>query len=195
MSFTFSDEQRKAIMDALKKYLGVYDWKDADSPVRWSYGQAYSLGLIQAAKLLGKERPILDIIKNREIFEEIASNGFRLVKDNATMAIVDEIIPAIEKLVGEGVNPRDVASKLNKLFGDTNADWERLARSEMSMAAEQAKLDEWAEWDVKTGVFAPAPDACPICMALAGEYELAEMPLPVRDTHPRCRCSTKIGGN
>lgn len=194
-AFEFSDKQRQAIMDALKKYLGMYDWKETDSPVRWSYGQAYSLGLIQAAKLLGKERPILDIIKNKEIFDEIARNGFALVKDNATTAIVDEIIPAIEEQVGEGVNPRDVARKLEKLFGDKNSDWERLARSEMSMAAERAKLDEWSEWDVKKVKFAPAPDACPICVALGGDYEISEAPVPVQDSHPRCRCSVTVSAS
>lgn len=190
--FGFSDEQRKAIMDALKKYLGDYDWNDADSPVRWSYGQAYSLGLIQAAKLLGKERPILDIIANKEVFNEIAKNGFKLVRDNATTAIVDEIIPAIEEQIGEGVNPKDVARKLGKMFGDKNSDWERLARSEMSMAAENAKIDEWEAWGVKKARFAPAPDACPICMALAGDYDIGDVPVPVEATHPRCRCSISV---
>ena len=193
--FTFSAEQRAAIMNALKSYLGMYDPKDADSPVRWYYGQSYSLGLIQAAKLIGKERPILDIIKNKEIFDELARSGFKLVKENATTAIVDEIILAMESLAIDGANPRDVASRLNKLFGDRNSDWERLARSEMSMAAENAKIDEWGAWGINVedavipvqdthprckcsnsmreidGVwriaFTPAPDACPICMALA----------------------------
>lgn len=191
-SFSFSDEQRKAIMDALKKYLDDYDWKDTDSPVRWSYGQAYSLGLIQAARLLGKERPILDIITNKEVFDEIAKNGFKLVKDNATVTIVDEIIPALEEQMGEGVNPRDVARKLERLFGDKNADWERLARSEMSMAAENAKIDEWEAWGVRKVRFAPAPDGCPICMALAGDYDIGEAPVPVEATHPRCRCSISV---
>jgi len=190
--FDFSDDQRKSIMDALKKYLGIYDLQDADSPVRWSYGQAYSLGLIQAAKLLGKQRPILDIIANKEVFDEIARNGFKLVKDNATMAIVDEIIPAIEEQLGEGVNPKDVARKLERLFGDKNSDWERLARSEMSMAAENAKIDEWEAWGVKKARFAPAPDACPICMALAGDYDIGDVPVPVEKTHPRCRCSISV---
>lgn len=194
-NFDFSEEQRKAIMQALKDLLGTYDWKDTNSAVRFYYGQAYSLGLIQAAKLLGKDRPILDIIKNREIFDEIAKNGFKLVKNNATSAIVDKIIPAIEDQVAAGANSRHVAARLEKLFGDKNSDWERLARSEMSMAAENAKIDEWGEWGVDTGkavvpvkdthprcrcsnsvkdidgklimVFVPAPDACPICMALA----------------------------
>jgi hypothetical protein len=39
----------------------------------------------------------------------------------------------------------------------------------MSMAAETAKLDEWSERGLSKIDFAPAPDACPICEALAGE--------------------------
>lgn len=194
-AFTFTAEQRAAVMNAMKSYLGVYDWKDADSPVRWYYGQSYSLGLIQAANLIGKQRPILDIIKNKAIFDEIARSGFKLVKDNVTAAIVDEIIPAMESLAIDGANPLNVAGKLNRLFGDRNSDWERLARSEMSMAAERAKIAEWGEWGINVDdavvpvadthprckcsnsmreiqgewkiVFTPAPDACPICLALA----------------------------
>ncbi len=58
----------------------------------------------------------------------------------------------------------------------------------MSMAAERARLDEWKERGIKKLEFSPAPDACPICMSLAGDYDIDKCPLPVADTHPRCRC-------
>jgi SPP1 gp7 family putative phage head morphogenesis protein len=190
-AFTFSSEQRQAIMDDLENYIGQYDFRDTDSAVRFYYGQAYSLGLIQAAKLIGQERPILDIIKNSEVFEEIASNGFTLLKDNATKAIVDKIIPEVEAQVLAGSNPRHVADRLKKLFGDQNSDWERLARSEMTLAAESAKGDEWKEQGIKKLEFSPAPDAYPICEALAGDYDIDKCPLPVADTHPRCRCGRR----
>ena len=87
---------------------------------------------------------------------------------------------------------KDLSRRLEKLFGDKNADWERLARSEIRMAAETAKLDEWAQRGMEKVEFTPAPDACPICRALAGEYEIDKAPLrPVRDTHPRCRCANR----
>ncbi|MFA5352924.1 MAG: minor capsid protein [Thermodesulfovibrionales bacterium] len=190
-TFTFSQKQRDAIMRAMENNISAYDTTAADSPINWYYGQSYSLGLIQAGNMLGKERPILDIIKNSEIYDELRRTGFDLLKDNATKAIVKQIIPAIEEQVIAGANPRTVASRLNKLFGDKNSDWERLARSEMSMAAERAKLDEWQEWKVKMVEFTPAPDACAICMALKGDYKISEAPIPVKNTHPRCRCSTR----
>lgn len=169
-AFTFSDQQRAAIMNELRNFLGIYDWRHTDSAVRWYYGQSYSLGLIQAAKLIGKDRPILDIIKNREIFDELTKNGFTLVKDNATRQITGKILPEIEAQIIAGTNPTHVAARLRKLFGDANSDWERLARSEMSMAAENAKVDEWGAWGI----------------------DVTDAVIPVADTHPRCRCSNTV---
>ena len=59
------------------------------------------------------------------------------------------------------------------------------------MAAEKAKLDEWAEWKIEKVEFVPAPDACPICFSLAGDYDIGDCPVPVDDTHPNCRCSIR----
>lgn len=189
--FVFSEEQRAMILKSMREWIGAFDIAEEDSPVTWYYGQTYSLGLIQAAHFIGKERPILDILKNREIFGELSKNGFQLVKENATKAITEKILPAIDAHVIAGSNPLQIAGVLEKLFGDKNSDWERLARSELSMAAEQAKLDEWKAWKISRVEYATAPDACPICMALAGIYEIGKCPLPVRDTHPRCRCSIR----
>ena len=188
-AFEFTPEQRAMIMQAFKDWLGTFDIDDPDSPVVWYYGQAYSLGLIQAANMIGKERPLLDILKSGEIFEELCRNGFQLVKENATKLLIEEILPAIEAHIIAGSNPLTIASILEKLFGDKNSDWARLARTEMTIAAEQAKLNEWAAWKIRKVRFTTAPDACPICFALAGEYSIADCPIPGTDTHPRCRCS------
>lgn len=190
-AFTLSAEQLAQVMKALKDLIAEYVPTAENSPVAWYYGQAYSLGLIQAVYMIGKERPVLDLIKNREIFEELAANGFSLVKEGATRAITGKIIPEMEAHVLAGSNPLSVAARLKKLFGDQNSSWERLARTEMSMAAEQAKLAEWSQWAVKMVEFTPAPDACAICVALAGDYKIATCPIPGKDTHPRCRCSIR----
>ncbi len=168
--FSFDDAQRKVIMDALKEFLGVYDITDPDSPVRWSYMQAYSLGLIRAANLMNKDRPLLDIVKNKEIFDRLAGNGFQLVRDNATAAIKDRIIPAMESGVTNGNSPLDVARELSVRFGDQNASWERLTRTEMNGAAEQAKRDEWQARGLDVGNYINGP----------------------RDIHPRCKCSSTV---
>jgi SPP1 gp7 family putative phage head morphogenesis protein len=187
--FNFSEEQRAMILQSFKDWIGTFDIEDADSPVTWYYGLAYSLGLIQAAQMIGKDQPLLDILKNKEIFDELCKNGFQLVKDNATKAIVNEILPAIDAHVIAGSNPNQIAAILEKLFEGKNSDWERLVRTEITSAAERAKLDEWGAWGIKKVRFVPAPDACPICISLAGEYDIDKCPVPGTGTHPRCRCS------
>ncbi len=189
--FTFTDEHRAAIMKALREVAGRYAPEATDSPVRWYYGQSYSLGLIQAAKIAGGSRPILDIIKNAEIYNQLCAAGFTLVKDNATRMITNQILPEMEAQALAGTNPRHVAARLESIFGAQNSDWERLARTEMTMSAETAKLDEWREWKIKRVEFVPAPDACPLCQSLAGEYDIDKCPIPGKDTHPRDRCSTR----
>lgn len=188
-TFTFSEEQRAQIYKEMESYIGSYSFDDPDSPLRTYYGESYSLGLIQAAQLAGGTRPILDIIKNSEIYEELCRNGFQLVTDNATRAIQDKIVAEMQAHSIAGSNPLNVAERLKKLFGEQNSSWERLARTEMALAAETAKSNEWREWGVEMVDFVPAPDACPICIALQREYTLDECPaIPV---HPRCRCSKR----
>jgi len=193
-TFTFSGEERQRIMAEMESFIGEFEPVDG-SPLRMYYGQSYSLGLIQAAHLVGESRPILDIIKNREIYDELVKNGFELLKNNVTKQIVGKILPEIQAHILAGSNPLNVAERLKNLFGAQNNNWERLARTEMSMAAEQAKVDEWGKRgiNVKNAIiagknthphcrcantvqqvdgkwvlkFVPAPDACGICLALA----------------------------
>jgi hypothetical protein len=192
-AFSFDDAQRAALLKTLKEYLGWYDPANEDSSITWYYAQAYSAGLIQAANMVGKEKPLLDILKNQEIYADLVTNGFQLVKDNATRVIRNEVMDQMELGMTQGVNPRDVARTLSDIFDAQNSDWERLARTEMSGAAERAKLDEWKERGVDVSnavtvpvhprcrcsttveddgkgnfraVFAPAPDACPWCLSL-----------------------------
>ena len=188
-TFTLTPEQLAEINRAVQQAIDTFSVENPESPLPAAYGEAYSLGLIQAAAQAGGTRPILDIIKNSEIFDELMRNGFELVKDNLTRAIIDKIIPEMQAHVIAGSNPLSVAQRLNKLFGDQNSSWERLARTEMALAAETAKTNEWQQWGVKKVEFYPAPDACPICQALRGVYDLDKCPrIPV---HPRCRCSKR----
>jgi SPP1 gp7 family putative phage head morphogenesis protein len=189
--FKFTVEQRAAIMQAMRGFIGAYAIDDDNSPLRRYYGEGYSLGLIQAAHMIGQDRPILDIIKNKEVYDRLCRTGFDLVKDNATKKIVNQILPEIEALSLAGANPFSVAERLKTLFGNKNSDWRRLARTEMTMVAESAKRDEWAAWGIEKVDFVPAPDACPICKALKGTYPINKVPIPGRDTHPHCRCSIR----
>lgn len=188
--FVFSPEQMAMIRSALESFIKGYDPALSDSPIVTFYREAMSAGVIRAA---GGETPKLNLAKNTEIYDTLKSDGFNLVKNNATKAIQDKIIAEMQAHSLAGSNPLEVAGRLKKLFDDKNSDWERLARSEMAMSAEKAKKAEWKEWGIEKLEFFPAPDACPICRALAGEYEIDDCPVPVADTHPNCRCATRPG--
>lgn len=188
-TFSLSPEQLAQIDQAAQSTISAYDIGTIESPIRTLYAEAYSLGLIRAAQIIGKDRPILDIIKNQEIYDELCKTGFRRVKDNVTAAIKDKIVLEMQGHMLAGSNPLNVAERLNKLFGDQNSSWERLARTEMAAAAERAKEEELKAGEVKKVDFFPAPDACPTCLALAGEYKISDV--PHRPVHPRCRCTIR----
>ncbi len=188
---TIPPETRALIMSALSTWVGIYSLDNTDSPINTYYGRSCSLGYLRAAQMSGGGQPLLNILKNREIFEKLKKEGFKLVKNRATKAIVNEILPEMEAYVLAGSNPVEVARRLETLFDKQNGNWERLVNSEMSMAAEETKGEEWGERGIKELDFVPAPDACPLCISLAGTYAIKKCPLPVRDTHPRCRCSRR----
>ena len=192
-AFTIAEEQAAALSQALKVMIAAYAVTAADSPVNWFYGQSVSLGFIRAAEMLGQPQALLSILKNSLIYDKLREAGFEMVRESATRAIIDKIIPEMRAYVLAGANPVSAARRLEQLFGAANSNWERLARSEMALAAELAKKEEWKAWKVKMTEFSPAPDACPLCFSLAGEYDIDDCPVPVQDTHPRCRCSTKPG--
>ncbi len=161
-AFTFSNVQRVAIMDAFKDFEGKFEIKNPDSPVKFYYGRAHSAGLLQAALMIGKERPILDFIQNSQMLEQLYEDGFKLVKNKSTLYLKDKILPEMDAQVLAGTNPLHVAARLKKRFGEANAEWNRLTRTEMSKAGEEAKLVEWKKQgiNVKDAVVA-GPDTHP----------------------------------
>lgn len=188
-AFTLTPEQIAEIRKALEDAIAEYALDNPESIIPTAYGEAYSSGLIRAAAEIGKDRPILDIIKNREIYEELQNNGFTRVKDNLTKAIQNQVLSEMQAHAIAGTNPLNVAQRLKTVFGSHNSNWERLARTEMADAAELAKGKEWKAWDVREVDFVPAPDACPICQALKGTYKIDACPKIT--VHPRCRCTKR----
>ncbi len=62
-----------------------------------------------------------------------------------------------------------------------------VARTEVIAASSEGALVGYGEQGLVKAEFFPAPDACPECVALIGEYELKDTTgiIPV---HPQCRC-------
>lgn len=193
-AFEFTPAQdgqvKKAVMSFAEKMKAHS--QEEHGPVVTYTGRAHALGLVQAAQASGLAAPTLDLIKNREVYQELLDSGFKLVTDKATLIYADEIKAAMQSGVERGANPKDVARDLMKVFDDKNPDWERIARSEVALAQETAKINEWDAEGVKKVRFSPASGACTICQALAGDYKIGECPVPMADTHPRCTCAITL---
>ena len=186
--WNLTDEQKAAIRKTLDEFAeGLNPAKDGEEVIAFAYGRAYSLGTLQAIGMTGADEVLIDITNSR-VFQKLVDAGFELVKEN-TKDLKAKILSEIEAQVLSGTNPAHVAYRLSGIFGNASSNWERLVRSEMTMAAERGKLDEFEAEGVEKVEFVAAPDACPICQAVAGFYDIGEVPLPVRDTHPRCYCT------
>ena len=75
--------------------------------------------------------------------------------------------------------------------GDYN--WERLARSEIAMAQSDGSLALYEQQGITLVDYSTAEDefVSTICreLAAAGPYTIDKCPVPVRDSHPGCRCA------
>lgn len=193
-AFGYTPEQLADVKKAVEKFIEemIADARDKQGPLVTYTGRALSLGFLQAAEALGKERPLLDLIKNKEVYRDLVDSGFQLVRDKATRFHEDEIKAAMERGMANGVSPKELARELAGRFDGYNSDWERLTRSEVALAQETGKINEWGEQGVKRVKFSPAAGACTVCLALAGEYPIADCPVPMADTHPRCTCAITL---
>ncbi len=192
--FEFTAADLREVRDAIRQFA---DEMNADSqttqgPVSSYTGQAHALGFLQAAQESGVGIPVLDLLHNEEVYKKLLNNGFDLVRNDATRFYQDEIKPALQTGMLRGANPREIASGLAKQFGAWNGNWERLVRSEVCLAQERGKRDEWKAEKIKRVHFSPASGACSICASLEGDYDIDDCPVPVEDTHPRCTCSVNL---
>ncbi|MDP2363630.1 MAG: minor capsid protein [Ignavibacteria bacterium] len=66
---------------------------------------------------------------------------------------------------------------------------ERIARTEVISASNEGALHRYELEGITKSEFYPSPDACDICLALAGEYPTSETHGMITErTHPNCRC-------
>jgi hypothetical protein len=193
-AFSFTPDQLAQVRKAVMAFADAMAENSSHlkGPVATFTGRAHALGILQAAEALGGDTPELDLMKNRAAFQELLDSGFQLVRDNATKFYQDEIKPAMQAGMERGSNLIDMAREMEAQFGDWNSNWERLVRSEVALAQETGKLNEWEEQGVETVHFSPAPGACEICMSLEGDYKISECPVPMADTHPNCACAVTL---
>lgn len=126
-----------------------------------------------------------------------AERGLSLVRGGVAREFDRDIVGLLSSGVYDGQNPVSVAADLRRRFGSGDYNWERLARSEITWAQGEGKLDGYRAAGITHYDYETAGDSrvSSICRQLAagGPYAIddADAPRPLRDSHPNCRCSVR----
>lgn len=119
--------------------------------------------------------------------------GMQLVRTVIHRAYQDDLLAALAEGAYNGENPMIVARQLRRRFGAHDYDWERLARSEIAQAQVFGKQAEYRELGVEQYDYVTADDekVSKICRTheAASPHPLETGPMPMRDSHPNCRCT------
>lgn len=131
------------------------------------------------------------------IREHYAQSGLQLVRSGIVRGYRPQIVAALQAGEFDGQNPVHIARELKKRFDAGEYNWERLARSEVTYAQASGKRALYQSQGVEEYDYVTAGDAkvSARCreLAAAGPYKVADpkSPLPMRDSHPNCRCSIR----
>lgn len=154
--------------------------------------EIWARGIENAAAAVDRSAEAEQVIANARAMHAMATQAeLRAAVQKTTMRVYqDDIVQALTEGVYNGTNPREVADALRKKFDGHDYDFQRLAESEMAAAHAQGNADALAQMGIAQYDWILAPDACPICTAIAeaGPYAVGSGPMPVRDSHPGCFC-------
>ena len=92
----------------------------------------------------------------------------------------------------QGKHPRVLAREIEKAFGSSRYEAERLMRTELARVQTQAAEETFRVNEYDQYIFLPHNDACSVCLGIKEEvYNVADMEIGVNapPMHPNCRCS------
>ena len=145
------------------------------------------------AGILGKS-----IQNNAKMAHSIVNASFHNAKYSDRIWMYQDMLKAeLSKLLQTGLiqgkNPRVLARHLERRFGVSLANAERLMTTELSRVQAEAQKQSYIRNGFDEYEFIAEPTACPICRALDGKYFKVSKMMPGENAHPmhpRCRCST-----
>ena len=125
----------------------------------------------------------------------VGERGLTMVRNTTIRAYRDDVARDLAEGAYDGLAPREVARRLRQRFGMHEYDWERLARSELALAQVRGKEAQYREMGIDRYDYVTANDSrvSDVCRANAagGPYLVGQGPLPMRDSHPNCRCTVR----
>lgn len=162
-----------------------------DGPLVEGMLAAWLRGVVNSAAEIGADR--LSLPAREAQRAALTAQGMQRVRVAAVRALRADMIADLAQGAYDGRNMRDVARALKARFDVHDYDWVRLARSEIVQAQAQGKMDQYAAHGVEQYDYVTARDGkvSEVCrgLAAAGPYAVGQGPLPMRDSHPNCRCT------
>ena len=152
--------------------------------------------LERQAGILGKT-----IRNNARMAEVIPNASFHNATFSDRIWMYQELLKSdLSKLLQSGLiqgkNPRLLARELQKKFGESEYNSERLMRTELARVQTEAQKQSFERNGFKQYTFIVNGGCCPLCEAVAkkngGHYYIKDM-MPGENAppmHPNCRCST-----
>ena len=152
--------------------------------------------LERQAGILGKT-----IRNNARMAEVIPNASFHNATFSDRIWMYQELLKSdLSKLLQSGLiqgkNPRLLARELQKKFGESEYNSERLMRTELARVQTEAQKQSFERNGFKQYTFIVNGGCCPLCEAAAkkngGHYYIKDM-MPGENAppmHPNCRCST-----
>lgn len=103
-----------------------------------------------------------------------------------------ELSKLLQQGLIQGKNPRQLARHLEKLFGVSKQNAERLMRTELARVQTEAQKQSFVENGFTQYEFIALGSACDICKKIDGKHFDVEKMMPGTNAppmHPNCRCS------
>ena len=189
---------RKREEDNLKKNL-----KTEDEYVKTIHGYYdYMMDQVLNNRTLGefeRQAGILGktIKNNAQTAHAIVNASFANAKFSDRIWMYQDMLKVeLSKLLQEGLiqgrNPRQLARHLEKLFGVSKANAERLMRTELARVQIEAQKQLFERNGFKQYEFIALGSACGICKELDGKHFKVKDMIPEENAapmHPNCRCS------
>lgn len=108
-------------------------------------------------------------------------------------ALRAELDKLLHRGIVQGLNPKELARELRKVFNTSVYNSERLLRTELGRLQIQVQEDSYKKAGIEQYVVIVEPDGCDQCKPFDGKvYDVKDMEVSVNAPifHPNCRCST-----
>lgn len=134
--------------------------------------------------------PRIPLGTNMEFVRGFVKRGQKLITNKLTVTFKETSKAILKQGLSEGRSGYQIGYQLwDKIGHGADWHWDRLARSELSMAHNLGSYAEGVNQGCEYEKWLTAGGACELCAGYEGQvWKLGQGPRPVSDTHPNCQC-------